>query len=142
MIRFLTLCSLFLAFFVCSNVVVGEELDAVTNGVVERLDSTIPLNLVFKDESNRDVSLKDIIDKPTVLSLVYFDCPGICSPLMGGVSDVVHKLDMELGVDYQILTVSFNPDDSTAKAKEVKRNFVAQLNDSHKKHWRYLTGSQ
>src|ERR1035438_2193675 len=65
-------------------------------GVVEHLGTTLPLNLTFKNEQNLTVRLGDLIDKPTILTLVYFDCPGLCSPLLDGVSDVIEKMGMEL----------------------------------------------
>jgi len=49
-------------------------------GFVEKLGDTIPLDLQFLNESNDTVTLRQLIDKPTILSFVYFDCPGLCSP--------------------------------------------------------------
>jgi protein SCO1 len=69
-------------------------------GFVEKLGDTIPLDLKFLNESNDTVTLRQLIDKPTILSFVYFDCPGLCSPLMSGISDAVSKLDMKLGEEY------------------------------------------
>ena len=51
-------------------------------GIVEKLGETIPLDLKFINEKNDTVSLGSIINKPTILSFVYFDCPGLCSPLL------------------------------------------------------------
>ena len=56
--------------------------DSTEVGVVEHLGSTIPLDLTFKNEQNQIIRLGDIITKPTILTLVYFDCPGLCSPLL------------------------------------------------------------
>ena len=66
-------------------------------GVVEHLGDTIPLDLWFFNEENEKVTLRELIDKPIILCLVYFDCPNICSPLMDGVADVVSKMDMTIG---------------------------------------------
>jgi len=109
-------------------------------GIVEHLDTIIPLNLTFNDEQNRPVQLKDIIDKPTILTLVYFDCPGICPQLLSGVSDAVEKLDMQLGKDFQIVTVSFNYDDTPVKAVERKQNFLGKHSKPFESEWHYLTG--
>src|SRR5512138_2803969 len=93
-------------------------------GIVEHLGDTIPLDLVFNNEKGQNVTLREIINKPTILTLVYFDCPGLCSPLLDGVSDVIEKMDMELGKDYQVITISFNTQDTPERAAEKKQNFL------------------
>lgn len=111
-------------------------------GILEHLGDTLPLNTLFFNESDDTVTLGSLIDKPTILSFVYFDCPGMCSPLLSGVSDVVSKLDMELGKDYQVITISFNTKDTPQKAKQKKQNFVNKISKDHREYWMYLTGSQ
>jgi protein SCO1/2 len=66
-------------------------------GVDEKLGEKIPLDLTFMDEYGKPVILRSLFTKPTLLTLVYYRCPGICSPLLSGVSDVVDKMDMEPG---------------------------------------------
>ena len=111
-------------------------------GIVENLGDTIPLNLWFLNENSDTVTLKQLINKPTILFFVYFDCPNLCSPLMDGVADVVSKLDLALGSDYQIITISFNTKDTPEKAREKKVNFVQKISKENQKHWIYLTGIQ
>ena len=93
-------------------------------GVDEHLDSIIPLNLTFMSEQNKPVRLGDIFNKPTILTLVYFDCPGLCSPLLEGLGSVMQKTKLELGKDYQVITISFNFRDTPEKAKAKKDKFV------------------
>jgi len=109
-------------------------------GVEEHLDSIIPQNLTFTNEQNQQIRLGDIFSKPTILTLVYFDCPGLCSPLLDGVSEVVERMGMELGKDYQIVTVSFNYKDTPEKAIQKKNTFLKRHSKSHSKDWFYLTG--
>jgi protein SCO1/2 len=116
--------------------------DDIEVGFVEKLGETIPLNLQFLNERNDTVTLGQLIDKPTILSFVYFDCPGLCSPLMSGISDAVDKLDMKLGTDYQLITISFNTSDTPEKALIKKENFVQNIKGEDRKHWMYLTGWQ
>jgi protein SCO1 len=111
-------------------------------GVIEHLGDTIPLDLKFLNENNDSVSLRELVDKPTIFSFVYFDCPGACSPLLSGVSDAVSELDMVLGKDYQIVTISFNTKDTPEKAREKKENFVQKFSKEDRVAWYYLTGSQ
>lgn len=109
-------------------------------GIVEHLSDTIPLDLMFLNEKDSLVSLRSLINKPTVLSFVYFDCPGLCSPLLSGVSSVIEKADLTLGKDYQVLTVSFNYKDTPEKARKKKETFLQTHSKSHSVNWIYLTG--
>ena len=93
-------------------------------GIVEKLGETVPLDLKFLNESNDTVKLGSMINKPTILSFVYFDCPGMCSPLLDGIADVISHMDLSLGKDFDIITISFNTNDTPEKAREKKVNFV------------------
>jgi len=109
-------------------------------GIVEHLEDTIPLNLTFIDENNQKVVLKDMIDKPTVFAFVYFNCPGICSPLQEGMRELFERSDLEMGKDYQVITISFDYSDTPDKAAIKKKNFVSKFSEKSKKAWHYLTG--
>ncbi|MBC8147852.1 MAG: SCO family protein [Bacteroidetes bacterium] len=109
-------------------------------GINEHLGETIPLDLVFKNEKNETVVLGDLITKPTILSFVYFDCPGICTPLLENLSDVIEQMDLKLGEDYNALSISFNKNDDTEKAVKKKKNLVCELCVDKQEHWKYLTG--
>lgn len=109
-------------------------------GVVEHLGNTLPMDIVFNNERGENVRLGDVIDKPTILTLVYFDCPGLCSPLLDGVSEVMEQMDLELGKDYDVLTVSFNTMDTPERAVEKKQNFLKKRSKENAEHWIYLTG--
>lgn len=107
--------------------------------VIEHLGDTIPLDLKFVTEKNETVTLRQLIDKPTILSFVYFDCPGLCSPLLEGVGDVIRKTDMVLGKDYQVITFSFNFRDTPEKAKDKKKRFVEKYSADNGEGWIFLT---
>jgi protein SCO1/2 len=116
--------------------------DIVEIGWLEHLEDTIPLDLVFNSEEDVTISLRELIDKPTILSFVYFNCPGVCNPLQESISRVVEKTDMELGKDYQILTISFDVTDTPSKAQKKKNNFIQNIVKEKADHWMYLTGDQ
>jgi protein SCO1 len=111
-------------------------------GIVEKLGDTIPMNLWFLNETSDTVTLGKLIDKPTILFFVYFDCPNLCSPLMDGVADVLGKMDLKLGTDFQVITISFNTKDTPEKAREKKVNFVQKISKENQQYWIYLTGIQ
>lgn len=110
-------------------------------GIYEQLDSYLPKNLTFTDENYNTVNLVDLIDKPTVIALVYYNCPGICSPLLEGVADVITKAKMDLGTEYQIFTISFDHTEKPRLAKEKKTNYsrLAQNKDVEN-GWKWFTG--
>lgn len=117
-----------------------EPADTNQVGIYEHLDNVLPDGLSFRDENNNHVILKDLIKRPTILALIYFDCPGICPQLLASVSNVVRKLDMLLGKDYQIITVSFNELDTPDKALDKKNKFLDRKSRHYEQYWNYLTG--
>jgi protein SCO1/2 len=112
-------------------------------GIFEHLDSTLTDDLKFTDENNKEVYLKDLITKPTVINLVYYECPGICTPLINGLSDVIKQSDIVLGTEYQIVTVSFDAGE-TYKLARKKKNTYKKINSSDdvEHGWKFLTGDQ
>jgi protein SCO1/2 len=107
-------------------------------GIDEKLGQTIPLNLRFINEHKDTVTLGQLIKQPTVLSFVYFDCPGLCSPLQQGISDVIDKSDLKIGKDYKAITISFNYRDDPNKANKKKKNFAQQISKNKSANWYYL----
>jgi protein SCO1/2 len=108
-------------------------------GVIEHLGTTLPLDLQFTNEKSEKVTLKQLITKPTILSFVYFDCPGLCSPLLEGVGGVIKKSELILGKDYQVITISFNFRDTPEKAKFKKDRFVERYSKGKGDGWIFLT---
>lgn len=130
---------LFLLFSLASANLFAQEGADPEVGVVEHLGSTLPLDLTFQNEKSEKVTLGQVIDKPTILSFVYFDCPGLCSPLLEGIGDVIKKSDMVLGKDYQVVTISFNFRDTPEKAKIKKDKFVEKYSKGNGNGWIFLT---
>ena len=119
----------------------SEEQNGQEIGIDEKLGQQIPLDLNFLDENGKSVSLKQLFTKPTILTLVYYRCPGICSPLLTGVSEMVDKLDMEPGRDYNIVTVSFDPGDDYITGGEKKSNYLDNMKKKiPESGWHFLTG--
>jgi protein SCO1 len=140
---------IFILLFTCVNLAFPQNFIKESNftkevdiGIIEQLGETIPLDLTFNNESSESVTLRELIKRPTILMFVYFDCPNLCSPLMDGVADVISKLDLVLGKDYEVITISFNTKDTPEKAKEKKVNFVQKISKENQKFWIYLTGTQ
>jgi len=109
-------------------------------GIVEHLDSFLPTDIYLIDESNQRVKLTDLIDKPTIINWVYFRCPGICSPLMEGLAKVMDESDMLPGVDYQVLTISFDPRETIDLGIKKKNNYLNLVNkkEAIAKGWHFF----
>jgi protein SCO1 len=109
-------------------------------GIIEKLETTIPSDIKLVNQEGDTVLLGNIVNKPTVLSFVYFRCPGICSPLMDGLADVISRSDMEIGKDYQVLTVSFDCREGTDLAARKHDNYLHLVNkEGAKKGWTFFT---
>jgi len=110
-------------------------------GIEEKLGQSIPLDLKLIDEQGERVAVRDIIDKPTILTLNYFRCTGLCSPLLNGVADLLKQIDEAPGKDFQVVTVSFDPRDNAELAGQKKANYIKQLGPGFPAQaWRFLTG--
>jgi protein SCO1 len=111
-------------------------------GINEKLGAQVSLDAVLKDEGGKDVTLRRLINKPTILTLNYFTCTGICSPLLNGLVDTVNRMDLEPGKDFQIITVSFDPGDTPEVAFQKRINYLKQVTRPFPPEaWRFLTGS-
>lgn len=93
-------------------------------GIVEHLDEYLPENLTIIDTNNIPRNLRSLIDKPTVIMWVYYRCPGICSPLMTSMAEVIGKTDMILGKDFQVITISFDPREGSDLAIKKRENYL------------------
>ena len=111
-------------------------------GFTEHKDEYLSGDILLTNENDSVVALGDLIDKPTVLNFVYFDCPGICTPLLNELARLVDKMDLQLGKDYQIITVSFDPGETPKLARQKKSNIISTLENGAPAEggWKFLTG--
>jgi len=110
-------------------------------GINEKLGATIPLDLELKGEDGKPVTLRQLIDKPTILTLNYFRCAGICTPQLSGVAEVLNRTKAEPGKDFQVITVSFDERDEPEVAAQKRTNYIAEITRPFPPAaWRFLTG--
>ncbi len=129
-----------LVVFLAGTLTAQEKISPV--GVDEKYGQMVPLNLTLYDEYGKPVKLSDLTNgKPVALTLVYYRCPGICSPLLTGLTKTVDVADIVPGKDYELITVSFDPSENYTVASEKKKNYFELL--KHRKlaneDWRFLT---
>ncbi len=109
-------------------------------GVVEHLNEYIPEGIMVMNTEGQMQDLKQLIVKPTVINLVYYRCPGICSPLMTSVAETIDATDLVLNKDYQILTISFDPREGTDLAVKKRNNYLNLIKKPiDKEGWKFFT---
>lgn len=109
--------------------------------VIEKLGAPAALDVVLKDGFGNNVPLRQLIDRPTILTLNYFRCVGICTPLLNGLAAALNKVELRPGVDFQVITVSFDPTDTPDIARQKQINYLAEMTRQFPpKAWRFLTG--
>jgi protein SCO1/2 len=114
-------------------------------GIDQRLDGQVPADLEFRDETGRTVHLGDYFGrKPIVLALVYFRCPMLCTLVLNGLLEGLRGMpDMNIGEQFEVLTVSFDPKDTPEAAAKKKQSFVeSYARPGVAEGWHFLTGQQ
>lgn len=110
-------------------------------GVVENLGGKVPLDIPFLDEEGRPVTLRALLDRPVILTLNYFRCAGICTPILNGIVDILNGIGLDPEKDFRIITVSFDTRDTPELAKKKRENLLKQLRRPFPPAaWRLLTG--
>jgi protein SCO1/2 len=124
----------------------AEEPAAVAAAdVVEKLGAEVPKDVGFSDSEGRRVTVGELLarGRPVVLALVYYDCPMLCGLILGGLSKSMRESGLELGRDYEALTVSFDPRESTRLAAERQRTYLSKANAAGKEaHWPFTTSEE
>jgi protein SCO1 len=113
-------------------------------GITQNLNGQIPPGLAFRDETGKAVHVGDFFGKkPIVLSLVYFDCPALCTEVLNGELRTMKAISLDLGKDFDAVTVSFEPKDTPALAKAKRDVYIGQYGrPGAVDHWHFLTGDQ
>ncbi len=97
------------------------------------------LDTKLVNEKGDTVLLKDVITKPAILNLVYYQCPGTCSPLMAGISRFIDEVDLQLGKDYEVITISFDPSEKINLGIAKKASYLAMMrNKEAGKSWLFF----
>jgi len=113
-------------------------------GITQNLNAQIPPDLTFRDEAGNSVRIGEFFGKkPIVLSLVYFDCPALCTEVLNGELRTMKAIALDLGKDFDAVTVSFEPADTPALAKAKRDVYIGQYGrPGATGHWHFLTGEQ
>jgi protein SCO1 len=123
----------------------GDEAQPAPDvGIDQRLDQPIPLNLVFRDEEGKSVTLDDYFGaKPVILILVYYRCPRLCSVVLNHLTESLRKIDYRIGKEFQVVTVSFDPRETPELAAAKKVAYLESYGHAGAEQgWHFLTGEE
>lgn len=97
--------------------------------VEQKLGESIPTNLPLTDSLGRPIKTGYIFNGqlPTIVTLNYSDCPMLCSVQLNKLTDSLDKMDLKIGTDFQILTVSIDPKETTQRVSETKEKYIQWL---------------
>lgn len=113
-------------------------------GVEQHLNEQIPTDLTFRDETGKTVRLGDYFGKrPVILNLAYYTCPMLCSEVMSGLTSAMRVLTFDIGKQFDVLTVSFDPHDTPQIAASKKAEYLDRYKrPGAEQGWHFLTGPQ
>jgi protein SCO1 len=113
-------------------------------GIDQKLNTQLPLDLTFRDESGKTVRLGDYFGtKPVIVSLVYYRCPMLCEQVLNGMTAALNVLKFDVGKEFNIVTVSIDPTETPEMAAKKKEVFLHRYQrPTAAQGWAYLTGDQ
>jgi protein SCO1 len=111
-------------------------------GIDEKLGGTVALDAAFADEDGSPVTLRQLIHTPTILSLVYYNCPNVCDYLLTGVAGALKGLEAEPGRDFNVISISIDDRETPSDARRARRIGLESIEKPFPPaSWRFLTGT-
>jgi protein SCO1/2 len=115
--------------------------------IEQKLNQQLPLDLVFRDESGREVKIGEYFGrKPIVLAFVYYDCPMLCTQILNGMVTSFRVLPFQVGKEFDVVAISFDPRETPELAQKKKKIYVNYLPERMRADaangWHFLTGDQ
>ena len=111
-------------------------------GIEQHLDAQVPPDLTFTDDAGRAVKLGDYFGKkPLILNLVYYNCTMLCGEALAGLSGSMKMIKFDVGNEFDVITVSFNPQETPAIAAAKKQEYLKRYGrPGAAAGWHFLTG--
>jgi protein SCO1/2 len=111
-------------------------------GIEQHLDAQVPADLTFHDETGKSVKLGDYFGhKPLILNLVYYNCTMLCGEALAGLAGAMRLIKFDVGNEFDVVTVSFDPRETPAMAAAKKKDYVARYGRANAAAgWHFLTG--
>jgi len=144
--RALSIAVLTLALGVCPPALSQSQRPQILDqvGLDQRLDAQVPLDLRFRDESGAEVELRQYFrGKPVIVNLVYYECPMLCTLVLNGLVSSLRAMSLDVGSDFEIVTVSFDAREKTELAARKKQTYLDEYRrPGAEAGWHFLTGDE
>lgn len=113
-------------------------------GLQQNLDAQVPLDLMFRDEGGRVLRLRELFHgRPVLLTFMYYRCPMLCSVVQESVASTLTELKLDVGKDFDVITVSFDPRDTPQQAAAKKEHFIKRYGRfDAAEGWHFLTSNE
>jgi protein SCO1/2 len=113
-------------------------------GVEQHLNQPLPLDAQFVDDTGKTVRLGDYFGKhPAILSLVYYNCPMLCSEEMDGLASALEMVKMNPGKDFDVIIISIDATETPQLAAKKKAFYVKRYGRPDTANgWHFFTGQQ
>jgi protein SCO1/2 len=107
----------------------GFNVRQEASSMQDRIGAEVDRSLEFTDDRGYPLKLAQFFpgDRPVILDLGYFGCPGLCGAVMNGMVEALQDLDLAPGKDYEILTVSIDPREDVELAKQKKAAYLVKF---------------
>jgi protein SCO1 len=111
-------------------------------GIEQHLNGQVPPDLTFVDDMGRAVRLGDYFGKkPLIMNLVYYNCTMLCGEALAGLAGALKAVKFDAGKEFEIVTVSFNPQETPEVAAAKKKDYLARYGrPGAASGWHFLTG--
>ena len=111
-------------------------------GIEQHLDAQVPPDVTFRDSTGNTVKLGDYFGrKPLILNLVYYNCTMLCGEALAGLASAMRLIKFDVGNEFDVVTVSFDPRETPAMAAAKKIEYVKRYGrPSAASGWHFLTG--
>lgn len=112
--------------------------------IQQKLNTHLPLNLEFRDETGKVVRLGDYFGKkPVILSLVYYQCKILCPEEIDGLVGALEMLKFNPGRDFDVVLVSIDATETPEIAAREKAFYMTRYGRPQDVGgWHFLTGQE
>jgi protein SCO1 len=113
-------------------------------GIDQKLNSPVPLDLTFRDESGNAVQLRQFFgQKPVILSLAYYNCPMLCTQVLNGLTRSLKEVPMDVGKQFNVVTISIDPSERPVLASAKHQLYTGMYGrPGAAEGWHFLTGDE
>ena len=127
--------------------VTGHELpqELTKVKIEQKVGSHLDLSLPFVSDTGENITLAKYFqtDRPVLMAMVYYTCPGLCNFHLNALTESMKKLNWTAGKEFEVVAVSMNHREGPEVAAKKKANYVAEYGRPGSiSGWHFLTGSE